>query len=134
MYRFVALWYNYIMDLQKEVLIKNILVIAETAKTQSDVAYIAGLLPSELDELLEEREYKIQFEQARIRYRESIYELLLGKGTGAQILELYLRSNTEPGLLELKHPREAKDDGSDLPDEIIIQLVHAENQSNIQSS
>lgn len=101
-----------------------VLANALVGRTPSDVAYLSDLVPDQLDDLLEDRDFKIKFEKVRVEYRELIFQNLLDKGTGAQILELYLRSLPTPGKVEFRHPREVKEDEDGLPDEIIIRLAH----------
>ena len=101
-----------------------ILENAKTARSVSDVAYLSDLLPEELDELLEARPFRIQFEKVRIEYREGLFKKIVESGNGTQLLELCLRSLTNEGKKQLRHPREVKEDDSGIPDEIIIKLGH----------
>ena len=104
---------------------EKVLVYAETLPTISDIAYASELLPVELTEMFNNREFKITFEQARTRYRASLFETLLNKGTGTQLLELWLRALPESAKREARHPREVKDEEDDFPDDIIIMLTDA---------
>ena len=98
---------------------------AETLPTVSDIAYSSNLLPAELLDMLGDRKFKIAFEQARIYYRNSLLEKLVDKGTGTQLLELWLRALPESAKREARHPREVKDEEDDFPDDIIIMLTDA---------
>ena len=103
--------------MDKDAILQN----ARTARVRADVAYLSGILPDELDELLEDREFRIEFEQARIQYRDTLFERVLEKGNGTQFLDLWLRSLEHK--YEARHPREVKDDTSEMPDEIILKLI-----------
>ena len=104
---------------------ESILAHAKILPTASDIAYASNLFPIELAEMLNDREFKIAFEQARICYRTSLLEMLLNKGTGTQLLELWLRSLPENAKREAQHPREVKDADDDFPEDIIIMLTNA---------
>ena len=103
----------------------RVLAHAKTLSTVSDIAYSSDLLPAELMEMLDDRAFKITFEQARIHYRTSLLETLLNKGTGTQLLELWLRALPENAKREARHPREVKDEEDDFPDDIVIMLTDA---------